>query len=61
MRYNRGTVVLLIFLITGRSRFRISGYPYHFPLGICHQIAGVAINQPHGTCHVNLSYLAVLA
>jgi len=32
----------------GVSRFRILGCPSHFPFGICHQTAGVAINQPHG-------------
>lgn len=32
----------------GVSRFRILSSPSHFPLGICHQSAGVAINQPHG-------------
>jgi hypothetical protein len=32
----------------GVNRFRIFDCPSHFPLGICHQTAGVAINQPHG-------------
>jgi hypothetical protein len=36
----------LIFLITNFRCFRIFGIPSHLPLGICHQITGVAINQP---------------
>jgi hypothetical protein len=32
----------------GVNRLEISGCPSHFPLGICHQTTGVAINQPHG-------------
>ena len=46
--YYRGTVCLLIFLITSSRCFRILDIPSHLPLGICHKSAGVAINQPHG-------------
>jgi len=47
--YCRGSVSLLIFLITRFRGFRIFGGPSHIPSGKCHQTVVVAINQPHGT------------
>jgi len=54
--YNRGSVALLMSLITNFRCFRVCDRPSHFHLWICHQTALVAINQPHATCLCNLSY-----
>jgi len=49
-------VSLLIFLITGLTAF---GFLITLPISllrICHQVIGVAINQPHGIYLVTFSY-----
>lgn len=60
LAFSTGATTRLLIFPKGLNRFRISGFPSHFPFGISLQLAGAVIKQPHGIPHHWLSPLPEL-